>query len=564
MTARMKIRKEIALISVLIGSALLSSCSTPNAYRAKQHLDKAKAEYKLNNNDKSLAEVSKSIELNSSTNDDAYYHRAILMIGSGKEIDALQDLEKAKKSYFEDALYQFRLGLAQGRSKDYRKAISSYSKSIRLDPEGIPSAYYNRGIAYKTIGDKKNAKLDFGEYIKRVPKDPDGWIERAVISFDTDKLDDSLSDLDAAIDRDKAAKRAYFLKGLILNQKRDHDGAASALIAFSRFEENAYVYRLIGSAYAELQNHEKALAYYDKSLALEPDNAEARYARSTLFLVKKNLKAAERDVSEAIRLSPSNGSYYLQKGNILLAKGDNTGAEVLLKRGAELNGSLAEYYYLKGRRLTDSGDLRGARHYYEKAVDEDPRSVKMLNSLGVSYSRLDGDNKKAADLYTRALKIAPGDWVVYVNRCDARMRLKDFKGAIDDCNRAKQLNPNLDSIYSKRGRSYLGLGKLSAAESEFTLAIKANPVAPLYVQRAITRFRAGKVKKAILDLNVAITKHPDDANYYSLRGIYYEQLDDLESACSDWWRAAELGDDDSQEWLDEQCVEEEIPEIALG
>ena len=551
------------LAAWLISSMSLAGCSAIDTHRAQQHLDKAKLEYRLDNPEASLLEVTKSIEFNSVSNDGAYYQRAVLLLDQGNAAGAIQDLKAAKDSYNDDPLFHFRMGRALGILKQYRQAIKSLSESIRLDANEIPSAYYNRGISYKILNQHEYASRDFTEYIRRAPEDPDGWIERAIISFKSRNYDESLSDLEVAISKDRNAKRAYLYKGLILNQRRDHRNAVKALESFSRFDERSDIFSLMATALSELGEPAKALEYYDKSLQLNKNNAEAFFGRSGLYMTRGNHRAADSDISKAISLSPKNGSYYLRKGNILLSVGKDDEADTYLKKGAELNGTLSEYYYLKGRAASKRGELREAMKSYELSLSEDPRSVKTLNSLGVTYYQLHDDYQKAIELYSQALSIAPGDWLIYLNRCQARLSAKDFKGAISDCNRVEALNPTVSTIYSKRGRAYIGLNKLEAAEGEFTSAISVSPTEQEYTLRAITRHRRGKIKEAISDLNKSIELNPEERNNYALRGIYYEEYGDFDSACKDWSKASKLGHQEAKEWFTNQCEDAEVMEVAV-
>ena len=42
----------------------------------------------------------------------------------------------------------------------YERAIEDYSETIRLDPR-VADAYYNRGLAYQSLGKSEDAERDF-------------------------------------------------------------------------------------------------------------------------------------------------------------------------------------------------------------------------------------------------------------------------------------------------------------------------------------------------------------------------------------------------------------------
>ena len=61
-----------------------------------------------------------------------------------------------------------------------------------------------------------------------------------------------------------------------------------------------------------------------------------------------------------------------------------------------------------------------------------------------------------------------------------------------------------------------------------------------YYNRGNCKNTTGHFSDAILDLNIAIKKHPNKHNYYMSRTFAYLQLGDKEMACKDMKKAAEL------------------------
>ena len=53
--------------------------------------------------------------------------------------------------------------------------------------------------------------------------------------------------------------------------------------------------------------------------------------------------------------------------------------------------------------------------------------------------------------------------------------------------------------------------------------------------------------------NLGLWLDPNYVEAYSNRGISKESLGDLNGACADWKKAAELGDTDAAKWVANQC-----------
>jgi tetratricopeptide (TPR) repeat protein len=96
--------------------------------------------------EKSIAEFSKAIEINSGISD-IYYNRGLAYTKAGKIDQAIADYTAAIKINPEDSDSYYNRGLAYHSKKDYDKAISDYTESIKLTPD-IGATYYNRALDY--------------------------------------------------------------------------------------------------------------------------------------------------------------------------------------------------------------------------------------------------------------------------------------------------------------------------------------------------------------------------------------------------------------------------------
>lgn len=67
--------------------------------------------------------------------------------------------------------------------------------------------------------------------------------------------------------------------------------------------------------------------------------------------------------------------------------------------------------------------------------------------------------------YTRSLTLNVDEPFTYANRAMAYIKMKDYRKAIDDANKALELKPGYLKAYHRRGKAY-------AARNEHELAIK--------------------------------------------------------------------------------------------
>lgn len=133
------------------------------------------------------------------------------------------------------------------------------------------------------------------------------------------------------------------------------------------------------------------------------------------------------------------------------------------------------------------------------------------------------------------LNSSPGSAADFFRRCFARYKQKDWDGAIADCSKAIELDPQLRASYLMRGLIRRDVkGNLDGAIADFDYAIKLDPtVGELYVSRAWARYKQNDLDGAIADYSTAIEKDPSAENYLQ-RGSFRLAKGDLDKAIDDF------------------------------
>ena len=88
---------------------------------------------------------------------------------------------------------------------------------------------------------------------------------------------------------------------------------------------------------------------------------------------------------------------------------------------------------------------------------------------------LRGDVATAESLYSVAIDSDSGISALYANRALARLKLKDFKGAEEDCVTALRLEPGYTKAFLRRAAARLALGKFSQAEEDYCSVLSIQP-----------------------------------------------------------------------------------------
>ena len=193
--------------------------------------------------------------------------------------------------------------------------------------------------------------------------------------------------------------------------------------------------------------------------------------------------------------------------------------EKFLNAATEANPNASAAYFLRGNISKDAGDYAGAVKDYSKAISIDNEYAEALNNRGSLYGMAGEFEKSIIDL-TKAIQLDPSIPDGYFNRAIARDAIGDFQGAIEDFTKSLRFNPNDYLIFYLRANSYVAIGWN---------------------------------KKALTDFNMAINLNPNYVKAYVNRGIERYKLSDVEGACSDWNKAAEMGSSAATQMMKKYC-----------
>lgn len=132
----------------------------------------------------------------------------------------------------------------------------------------------------------------------------------------------------------------------------------------------------------------------------------------------------------------------------------------------------------------------------------------------------------------------------YINRGLEFYANGDLDNAINEYNKAIQLDPNNPAAYLDRGLAYYDKDDLDRAISDYNYAITLDPnIANAFFYRGIVYYDKDDMNHTISDMNLVIQLNPDYVDAYNFRGIAYAKKNDLDHAISDWDKALQINPD---------------------
>lgn len=245
----------------------------------------------------------------------------------------------------------------------------------------------------------------------------------------------------------------------LLNKVQDREDRAFADVFFFR----AYTY-------SELGKKDSALHYYNRALALNPEDPDSYNNRGNLFLDKLQSDSAIADYEKAIQLNEKEPIFWRNKGIALQGLGQHAAAMAHFNRAIELNPDLGASYRIRGALYAVLDSTERALNDFDKALAlgyEDALLYFLRGNIRINekaYESALADNIRAVALDSTAEHLN--------GRANAYRLLGEYERALDDLAAAIELDSTYFLAYGTRAEVYAHQGKTEAFYREITRALE--------------------------------------------------------------------------------------------
>ena len=313
--------------------------------------------------------------------------------------------------------------------------------------------------------------------------------------------DERIKAANDALQIDPSYGDAYQVIGYAYKDKKDYDKAYeyftkaienTPTLAYSYYERghiNAYIYGKV----------EKAIADFTKVFELDPNSHIGYFAAGTIEYYLQNYDKAIADLNKAIEIKSDYADAYANRGTTYVQKGEIERAITDLNQAIKLDPNNANAYINRAVAYKQKGEIDKAMTDINYAIKLNPNDVSAYRNRGSIYKQKGEIDKAIAD-YNKAIELNPYDVASYNNRGLAYEGKKDFNSAFADYNKAIEIDPKCAEAYNSRGGIYSKTGDFEKAIEDYTRAIELKPnLVVVYINRAYAYENKGKLNKAIKD-----------------------------------------------------------------
>jgi tetratricopeptide (TPR) repeat protein len=260
-------------------------------------------------------------------------------------------------------------------------------------------------------------------------------------------------------------------------------------------EDNAALLSVRGTAYANKDDLEHAIADYIEAIRIAPEDEVSYKMRANAYWRNHDYGHAIADLTKWIEFAPEDPDRYKARGNAYQNNHDFDRTITDFTKVIEL-APTPEAYENRGQAYLANGSFDTALSDYNKAKELAPKSANILDDRGEAYANK-GDYGRAIADYNAAITLEQKDARAFTDRGDVLAAKQDYGRAIADYKEAIKLVPNDENrarVLRHRGFAFLGRNDIERAITDFKEAIKfdtksaygAYGVLGLYLARALS------------------------------------------------------------------------------
>lgn len=190
---------------------------------------------------------------------------------------------------------------------------------------------------------------------------------------------------------------------------------------------------MVGVAFFQLENDNKAIEFYDKAISKGLDNGSVYFYKGVSFYYLKKYDDALKQIDIALQKEPTNQEFMNQKGQIYRLQEKEDKALDFFVEATKLPNTFGEPFFWVAYIYHGKQDFKKALDLYYVAMEKVPQHnsyyLTTLQSIGQLEYTFTKDYLKSAKAYSQAINLNPKDYEYYPKLIKAYNGAKEYAKA---------------------------------------------------------------------------------------------------------------------------------------
>lgn len=345
------------------------------------YIYRAYVEGELGQKEEAFKDIKSSLQLNSS-NKLAYAVKTNLQL-KYKDIEgAKESAEKGKDLKPKDAFENFVLGSLYGNTIDKDKAMKFYHNALSKEAN-YSMAYSGKGDVYFSLKEYNKALREYDRALQISRKNYKALSGKINSLIDIKKYEEAIK-IGKQYLRNNDVKDIDVLYSLIsaYDAKKDYNGLLNFSDELLKKDSNNYEgYLCSGWAYYNLNNYEKAVQFFNKSIVINHKEASSHNMRGWCYSSLKDYNKAKEDFEEALKLNNSYTDAYRGLAWVYNNQGKQDKSIDICNKVLKFDKDNANIYACLGWNYLEKKDNKKAKEYFNKAISINHNDIDAQNGI---------------------------------------------------------------------------------------------------------------------------------------------------------------------------------------
>jgi tetratricopeptide (TPR) repeat protein len=302
----------------------------------------------------------------------------------------------------DSAQYFFAKGIEEKAAKHYMVAANYFEKAIGFN-KSYAEAYIENAKVNVEMRRVDQAKANFAKAYELQPNNMEVIKELATMYYDFRQWDKAIE----LANKCTSCNNTDRIIGMCHYKKESYADAEKYLLkALAKDPNDAQANYTLARNYMEMEAERRAVPYFEKAVALNPEKSTWAYELGLLYYNNNNFKAAVLAYENAAKNGYAvNNDFNENYGYALIysgdfAKGEEKMLDIYKKKGnKELLRELATILY-------DLKQYNRTLDYCQKLLESNPKDGKALYQAGLAFIKLGNKNKGQA-MCDKAIELDP-------------------------------------------------------------------------------------------------------------------------------------------------------------